>query len=291
VSGGYACRQTWVMRMTDPGAARAHLATATSSVRATRGVICYAHRGARAHAPENTLLAFKVAFDLGADAIECDVRLSRDGRLVIMHDDTVDRTTDGTGPVADQSYTELRGLDAGARWRLPQRIPTLEETLALVRERGGGVNLEVKGESGAASIATAQELAVVLRELGEGLREQVLVSSFEHPAVALLKEELPWVRVAALFSDEWRRRDIIGPARLLGAEAIHPSVKLVSEDVVRRAHESGLRINVWTANSWGTIRQLIAWGVDGLFSDCPERVIIARATMESDFAKSEMPPA
>lgn len=279
------------MRMTDPWAAGAHLATAISTVRATRSVVCYAHRGARAHAPENTLLAFKVALDLGADAIECDVRLSRDGRLIIIHDDTVDRTTDGTGPVADQSYTELRGLDAGARWRLPQRIPTLEETLALVRERGGGVNLEVKGESVAASVATAQALAPLLNELNEGMREQVLVSSFEHPAVALLKEELPWLRVAALFGDEWRRRDIIGPARLLGAEAVHPNVKLVSEDIVRRAHESDLRINVWTANSWGTIRQLIAWGVDGIFSDCPERVVIARATMEGDFAKAEMPPA
>ena len=270
--------------MTDPWSG-APATTDSRAASATRRVLCFAHRGARAHAPENTLLAFSIAFDLGADAIECDVRQSRDGRLVIIHDDTVDRTTTGTGPVADQSLAELRGLNAGVRWRLPQRIPTLEETLALVRERGG-VNLEVKGESVAASVATAQALAVVLRDLEEALRERVLVSSFEHPAISLLKEELPWLRVAALFGDEWRRRDIIGPARLLGAEAIHPGVKLVSEDVVRRAHESGLRINVWTANSWGTIRQLIDWGVDGLFSDYPERVIIARATMQSDFAKS-----
>ncbi|WIG61447.1 MAG: Glycerophosphoryl diester phosphodiesterase [Ktedonobacterales bacterium] len=242
-------------------------------------VICYAHRGARAAAPENTLHAFAVAFDLGADAIECDVQRSRDGRLVIIHDGTVDRTTDGTGPVAEQSFAELRALNAGARWRQPQRIPTLDETLALVRERGGALNLEIKGESVAESVGTAEAVAPVLAALDPAFLARILVSSFEHPALALLKQRLPGLRIAALYGTDWKGRNLIAPALALRAEAIHPGVNLSTHELVRRAHDAGLRANVWTANRWATIRKLLTWQVDGLFSDYPERVIQARAAL------------
>ena len=120
----------------------------------------------------------------------------------------------------------------------------------------------------------------MLHALEEPLRARLLVSSFEHPAVALLKERLPWLRVAALYSGrEWQKRDMLAPALALGAEAIHPSVGLTTAELVTQAHAAGLRVNVWTANRLATIRKLIAWGVDGLFSDYPERVIIARAQM------------
>jgi glycerophosphoryl diester phosphodiesterase len=234
--------------------------------------VCYAHRGARARAPENTLLAFRLAFDLGANAVECDVQRSRDGRLVIIHDGTVDRTTDGCGWVAEMSFAELRGLNAGRG----ERIPTLEETLALARERGGGVNLEVKGESVAEALETAEALMAALRGLEEGMRVRVLVSSFAHPAIALLKARLPWLRTGALFGDEWRGRDLLAPALAVGAEAIHPGLRLVTPELVRRAHDAGLAVNVWTVNRPADMRRLIAWGVDGIFSDYPERVVAAR---------------
>jgi glycerophosphoryl diester phosphodiesterase len=243
-------------------------------------VVCYAHRGARGHAPENTLRAFDLAFDLGADAIECDVQRSHDGELVIIHDGTVNRTTSGAGAVAALTFADLRALDAGRVWRIPQRIPTLAETLDLVRRRGGALNLEIKGESVEESIGTAEAVTPVLYALEEPLRARLLVSSFEHPAVALLKERLPWLRVAALYSGrEWQRRDMLAPALALGAEAIHPSVSLTTAELVTQAHAAGLRVNVWTANRIGAIRKLIAWGIDGLFSDYPERVIIARSQM------------
>ncbi|HUY80082.1 MAG TPA: glycerophosphodiester phosphodiesterase family protein, partial [Ktedonobacterales bacterium] len=127
--------------------------------------VCYGHRGARGHAPENTLLAFELAFDLGADGIECDAQRSADGELVIIHDGTLNRTTDGRGPVVALSLEALRALDAGRAWRLPQRIPTLDETLALTRRRGGALNLEIKGESVAESVATAETVATVLQAL------------------------------------------------------------------------------------------------------------------------------
>src|SRR5450755_2000071 len=101
----------------------------TEETPTSRSPICFAHRGARAYAPENTLLAFAVAFDLGAEAVECDVQTSRDGRAVIIHDGLVDRTTDGSGEVAEIAFAELSMLDAGRYPRIPQRIPTLEETL------------------------------------------------------------------------------------------------------------------------------------------------------------------
>ena len=244
--------------------------------------VCYGHRGARGHAPENTLLAFELAFDLGDDAIECDAQRSADGELVIIHDGTLNRTTDGRGPVAAQSLEALRALDAGRAWRLPQRIPTLDETLALTRRRGGALNLEIKGESVAESVATAEAVAAVLQTLAEDdpLRERLLVSSFEHPAVLLLKERLPWLRVGALFGGRsWPIGAMITVAQALGAEAIHPGATLTTADLIAQAHTAGLRVNVWTANRWSTIRQLIAWGVDGLFTDYPERVIIERARL------------
>lgn len=244
--------------------------------RAAKGAVCYAHRGARAHAPENTLAAFTLAYELGAEGIECDVQRSRDGRLVIIHDGTVDRTTDGTGPVAEQCFEELRALNAGVRFHRRQMIPTLDEVLELVARRGGELNLEIKGESVEEALATAEAVEPALRALEDEQRGRVLVSSFAHPAVALLKARLPWLRVALLYGDEWRSQDLIAPARALGAEAIHPGAKLVTPELIQRAHEAGLRVNVWTANRRGLIRRLIAWSADGLFSDYPERVVAAR---------------
>ncbi|HEU5439509.1 MAG TPA: glycerophosphodiester phosphodiesterase family protein [Ktedonobacterales bacterium] len=255
-------------------------AGAATTPRRTRHVVCYAHRGARAHQPENTLAAFELAFNLGADAIECDVQRSRDGRLVIIHDGTVDRTTDGTGPVAEQRFAELRTLNAGARWRQQQLIPTLDETIELVARRDGRLNLEIKGESDVECLATAEAIEPVLRALPEDVRSRLLVSSFAHPAVALLKRQLPWLRVALLYGDEWRGADLLAPALAVGAEAIHPAVRLVTPDLIARTHAAGLAVNVWTANRRGLIRRLIAWGADGIFSDYPERVVAAREAAE-----------
>lgn len=246
---------------------------------ASRSVTCYAHRGARSHAPENTLLAFALAFGLGAQAIECDVQRSRDGQLVILHDGTVDRTTDGTGYVSEMSFRELRTLNAGRRWRTSAQIPTLEETLALVHEHQGALNLEVKGESVEQSVGTALAIEPVLHTLDDDFRRRILVSSFEHPAVLELKRRLPWLRVALLYGSEWKDRDLILPALAANAEAIHPATGLVTPDLIRHAHNAGLAVNVWTANRLATIRQLLAWSVDGLFSDYPERVIKLRTMM------------
>jgi glycerophosphoryl diester phosphodiesterase len=240
--------------------------------------IVLAHRGARGHAPENTLLAFALAFDLGADAIEFDVQRSSDGQLVVIHDDTLDRTTDGHGPVRQTTFAALRSLNAGVRWNTPQRVPTLAEMFDLVGTRGAAMNLEVKANSTEDALATAEIVLASLTELGEQMRARLLVSSFELDAVAWLKSRLPWLRVAALFTGaQWRREDMIAHALDLGAEALHPNLRLVTPDLIERAHVAGLGVNVWTANRWSTIRKLLALGVDGIFSDLAERVVIERA--------------
>jgi glycerophosphoryl diester phosphodiesterase len=244
----------------------------------SRPVVVFGHRGARGHAPENTLLGFSLAFDLGADAIECDVQRSSDGQLVIIHDETLERTTDGRGRVRDTPFEQLRALNADVRWRTAQRIPTLAETLALVEAREGEMNLEVKAETREDALATAEIVGTALVELEEAMRARLLVSSFELDAVDCLKTRLPWLRAAALFTgSQWRKDDMVTRALDLGAEALHPRLNLVTLDLIERAHAAGLRVNVWTANRWPTIRRLLALGVDGVFSDLPERVVIERA--------------
>jgi glycerophosphoryl diester phosphodiesterase len=254
--------------------------------------LCYAHRGARAYLPENTLPAFALAFALGADGIECDVQRSADGRLVIIHDATVNRTTNGMGPVDSYSFATLRTLNAGRAMRIPTQVPSLEETLDLVRARGGLLNLEIKGASIPDAVATAVATEPLLRALDTEMRTRVLVSSFELPAVALLKERLPWLRVGALYRErEWRQQDVIAPALVLGAEAIHPGLSLVTPALVVRAHAAGLRVNVWTANLRRTIRALLLVGVDGIFSDYPDRVVVARARLAALGAAARSYPA
>lgn len=242
------------------------------------GVTVFAHRGARGHAPENTLLAFSLAFDLGSDAIEFDVQRSADGQLVVIHDETVARTTNGRGVVHEMSFDQLRSLTADVRWNTRQIIPTLSEAVALVEARGAAMNLEVKAESRENALATAEIIASFLANLQEPLRERLLISSFELDAVAWLKRQLPWLRVGALFSgSQWRKEDMIARALDLSAEALHPNIRLITPDLVEHAHAAGLRVNVWTANRRQTIRRLLALGVDGIFSDLPERVVIERA--------------
>src|SRR5262245_17870729 len=172
--------------------------------------IIFAHRGARGHAPENTLLAFSLAFDLGADAIEFDVQRSSDDQLVVIHDDTVDRTTNGRGYVRETPFEKLRELNAGLSWNTPQRIPNLAETLTLVEARGGAMNLEVKASSREDALTTAAIVESALADLNEPMQARLLLSSFELAAVAWLKSRLPWLRVGALFTGaQWRKEEMV----------------------------------------------------------------------------------
>lgn len=241
-----------------------------ASVRAMPGVLAIGHRGAAGHMPENTMPSFEKALELGADALEFDVALTRDGIPVVIHDDTLDRTTDGRGPVEAASFAEIAGLDAGAWKTVPTHVPTLEEVLREYAPRTL-LNLEIKMSPRRVEIVDACAEAVRAAKA----EEAVVFSSFDHDALRLLRHVLPEARIGVL-SVATGFEHAMRCAAEIRAENVHPPVVLVGPVLVARAHAAGLRVWTWTANSREIIRAAVAAGVDGIFSDFPERVLEAR---------------
>ena len=222
---------------------------------------CIGHRGARGHAPENTLASFTAAIELGAHAIELDVQ-ETDGRLVVIHDDSVDRTTNGVGPLGDFSYDELRALDAGDG----QSVPTLDEVLQCI-DRRLAVNIEIKG----AAIADRVVDAVGRWGRRGWPLQEFLVSSFDHAQLVQARELNPDLLLGVLVDesvDEGMR-----VARELKAYALIPARELVDTEVVRIAHKEGMRLLAFTVNEPKEIEKLGTLGVDGLITDYPDRVL------------------
>lgn len=233
-----------------------------------------AHRGASGAAPENTMAAFRKAVELGAGFIETDLQLSRDARLVALHDDTLERTTNGRGPVASKTLEELRKLDAGSWFRSSghesapfagERIPTVEEVLAFGREHEIGLHLELKptGPSGA-------EHAVVgaLHAANEVARSVVL--SFSASVLRRVHQLDPLVMTGFLFD---RLPSPVATAVDAGARQLLPRVDRVTRELVADAHAHDLRVVVWTADSQADMEKLIAAGVDGIITDYPDRLV------------------
>lgn len=233
----------------------------------------FAHRGASARAPENTLAAFREAARLGADAVECDVQLCADGVPVILHDDTVDRTTDGRGAVARLTLPQIRKLDAGAwfasRFR-GERIPTLEETLEFARGRIG-LNLEVKETDlkgrgrGNGDAALVRALASAVRRTG--FADFLVVSSFSPALLHRVRQAMPRARLGWLCSRSCRGLKRL--QRRVDLFAFHPHQRLATPRRVRAAHDRGLRVFVWTVNDPAAMRRLVHLGCDGLMTDDP----------------------
>jgi glycerophosphoryl diester phosphodiesterase len=227
-----------------------------------------AHRGASGRAPENTHAAFAAALALGAEAIELDCQRAADGELVVIHDETLDRTTDGRGPVGDRTWDELARLDAGA-WFDPayrgERIPRLADVLAQVRDRVL-LNVEIKSARDVGAIETAL-VDLVAREHATSW---VLFSSFHPAAVRNVRAAASWARLGVLCDDDPRRGGLALAAEV-GAEALIPGRSWIDAGLVDEAHARGLAVWVWTVNEPGEMRRLVALGVDAIFSDWPER--------------------
>jgi len=233
-------------------------------------VLAIGHRGAAGHLPENTMPSFEKALELGADALEFDVALTRDGVPVVIHDDTLDRTTNGRGPVEAVSFEETRRLDAGSWKGVPAALPSLEQVLAALARRTL-LNLEIKATPRRVEIVDACAQAVRDREA----TGSVVFSSFDHDALHLLRHLLPSARIGVLCGTADLERAVRCAAEL-GAENLHPPVVLVSPALVERVHAAGRQLWTWTANSPEIIAKMIALGADGVFSDFPERVVAAR---------------
>ena len=228
-----------------------------------------AHRGASAYAPENTLPAFELALEQGADGFELDVHLTRDGEIVVIHDETVDRTAKGEGRVVDLTLEELRKLDfsAGLDGYANCTIPTLREVLELVVGTDKFVNIELKN-----NIEPYVDLPQKLDALVAGLNlaGQVIYSSFNHYSVRDIIAGGTPVPVGVLHQDM-----LVEPweyAVKLGAQALHPHYGLVAvnADYVPQSHEAGLQVNVWTVNDPGHIALMLQDEVDAVITNHPD---------------------
>lgn len=237
--------------------------------------LVFAHRGARDVAPENTLAAFQAALEADADGVELDVTCCATGEIVVMHDDTVDRTTNGTGRVADLPFSALRALDAGA-WFGPafagQRIPTLEEALELCAGRLR-VNIEIKRHARRTSGGEGIEARIAEMVRTRGLQAQVIISSFDPLILMRMGRAAPELPLGLLYTDK-APPPLVRHASLalLKLDALHPQYNVVDEAYVRRARRRGWRINVWTVNEAQAMQAMIALGVDGIITDHPARL-------------------
>jgi glycerophosphoryl diester phosphodiesterase len=220
----------------------------------------YAHRGASAEAPENTLAAFRRALAAGADGIELDVHLTRDGVPVVIHDDTLERTTDGAGRVAARSAAALQELDAGS-WFAPhfaaEALPTLEEVLRLF---GGRLRLNLEVKAVRAGMA-------VLELLTRFPRAEVVVSSFDHGLLTRLRRAAPDLSLAVLADHDWHRA--LAKAAALRVCAFHPRADLVNRPLLTACRRLAMPVHAWTVDDPGRARTLVRLGVAGLFTNDP----------------------
>ncbi|WP_078916903.1 glycerophosphodiester phosphodiesterase [Streptomyces sp. NRRL S-813] len=211
------------------------------------------HRGVMGVEPENTLRSFVAAQQAGLDAIELDLHLSKDGALVVMHDADVERTTDGSGPIADKTLAELRALDAGKG----ERIPVFEEVLDAVR---APLQAEIK------DVAAARALAEVMHR--RDLVSRVEVLSFHDEAIAEIARLVPGVRTA-LVADHYGK-EVVERARAVGAATLVLNIRRLTLEIVEHARAADLRIIGWVVNTLAQLRFVRALELDGATTDFPE---------------------
>jgi glycerophosphoryl diester phosphodiesterase len=231
--------------------------------------LIYAHRGASAYAPENTLAAFRLALEQGADGIELDAKLSADGEVVVIHDQTVDRTTQGKGRVNQLAISELKKLDAGS-WKgdafTGEKIPTLAEVFASV---GGKlkINVELTNYSSPQDGLPEKALALVQEY---HLEDSVLFSSFLLSNLAAVRRVWPEAPVGILADPGLKGlRNRSKLSREISPDYLHPYFLDVSRRLVEREKAAGRLLNVWTVNSLIVMRKLIRFGVAGIITDDP----------------------
>jgi len=225
------------------------------------------HRGARFEAPENTLAGFRHAIGLGLTAVEFDVRMNRDGELVVIHDATVDRTTDGTGDVSSFSLAALQALDARAAfpdWPEPCRIPTLSDVLDVV---DGLLSLliELKHDDPARLEPIVAGIVAEVRD--RGLTDRAVMTSFDPVALEIMQRTAPELRIGLI--GEWDTRAFIDSALRLGAFQGDARHTTSSPEIIAAAQDAGLRMICWPCNSVEDFHKLADWGVDAITSDTP----------------------
>ncbi len=237
--------------------------------------IIFAHRGDLSHAPENTLPSFQQALQKGADGVELDAKLTSDGHVIVIHDPTLDRTTDGKGRVASITLDAIRKLDAG-KWFDEKftgtKVPLLEEVFEMVG-RDKMINIELTNYSTPRDGLVIKVCELIQRHNNHS---QILFSSFFSSNLKIAAQTMPEIPRGLLASP-----GLIGLwARSFGFmfgdyQALHPHISNTSREQMQRAHRLKRRVHVWTANTPEKINQLKDWGVDGIFTDDPQMAVHA----------------
>jgi glycerophosphoryl diester phosphodiesterase len=229
--------------------------------------LVFGHRGASAYAPMNTLPAFEKAVQLGADGIELDTHLTKDREAIVLHDFTVDHTTNGSGFIRDMTLAQVKELDAGIKFGEPfrgTRIPTLSEVFEAVGDRLY-INVEIKSES-AETDGVEQVVADLIARYN--LQKRVIVSSFNPLALRRFRDILPEVPIGFLYAPDSPRVEELMDA--LPHEARHPHHSMVNTDYMAWAKQHGYRVNTWTVNDPARAAELYKLRVDGIITDKPD---------------------
>lgn len=229
----------------------------------------YAHRGASGYAPENTMASFKKAIEMGAKGIELDVQLSKDGVVMIMHDDTLNRTSDGRGRLEDYTLEELKKFDAGSWFSEEfkgEKIPTLEELLQILPEEFT-LNIEFKPDKKHAK-TMAEEVYKILKKYNYS--KNIILSSFYHETLKYYREFDKEIRMGMLF--EFDMINICSYVKNSGINPVSLNIakEFVDEKFVKDAHECGLKVAIYTVNTVDKIKKLESIGVDEIFCNYPD---------------------
>ena len=221
-----------------------------------------AHRGAKAYEPENTLQAFQKALDLNSDGIELDVHLSADGHIIVIHDETIDRTTNGTGLVNDFTLAELKSFLIDEKYQ----IPTLNEVFDLV-DKKCLINIELKG------LGTPSKVVALIEDYISEKNwnyNHFIISSFEWNMLEETSNLNPNIPIGVLTEEDLSKA--LAFAEKIKAKAIHPDFQLLNENNVLQMHDKGFLVLPWTVNSEEDIKKVKSYKVNGIISDNPDKI-------------------
>lgn len=235
----------------------------------------FAHRGLNRRAPENTLAAFQLAHEARIEWLETDVDIIADNTPIILHDSTLDRTTNATGSIYSLQRGDLKKISAGAKFADPayanEPIPQLSDLVDFLQKTSMRCNLEIKSNEAGGDMSR-RLLDAVLAGIEPLSAAQLLISSFNHVLLYMLHERRPELPLACLFTRECLWEDAVSRCELVGARTIHPQNEGLTAEVVRRLKDAGLSINVWTVNDPERAAELDSWQVDGIFTDIADEI-------------------
>jgi len=227
--------------------------------------VIYAHRGASAQAPENTMAAFRKAIELGSGGIELDVHMTKDSQLVVIHDDVIDRTSNGTGKVKDLTFSELMRYDFGDWFSQEfsgEKIPTLEQVMTLLSGWEGVLNIEIKAN------VTGSESSVIALIDKYKIRKRVIISSFNHYILVNIKRIDDTVETGALIMET-----LYAPweyAKKIGASAIHPFYRAINQEIIEGCLANGIDVNVFTVDRPEDVKLFAKANVSGIITNMPD---------------------